>query len=90
MKKYTRKPLRFEAFRWDGEPNEHVKLLGKVRGDLGCKQCTDPWEKHGELTSPYDSVYSILCVGRMVLIREGGTTEFMSEAQFRHEYEEGS
>ncbi len=90
MKTYKRKPLTRLAFKWDGlfRSDGHVSILGEVLGDSPCKQCGEFIERHGELTKPYDSVYSILCVGRWVLIREDGTTEIMSETQFRLEYEE--
>ena len=88
VKKYRRKPLVVSAFKWDGKPNEHVKLLGSVRGEVRCNNCILPWDDHGVLENPIDTVYSILCVGKWVLINSDGQTETMRGKQFEDEYEE--
>jgi len=89
VKTYRRKPIVMRAFKWDGKPNEHVKLLGPVQGGhVPCNHCILPWAEHGELINPAGSTYSVLCRGRWVVIGPDGSSEFMSEADFKAQYEE--
>jgi len=91
MKTYRRKALEVTAFKWDGKPNEHVDLLGTVRGGdpPPCSCCGSDWFAHGRLLAPEDSVHSIVCPGYWIVVHGGaGLTECMSEERFHYEYEE--
>jgi hypothetical protein len=86
MKKYTRKPTL--AYKWDGVPDDHVQLVGHVRGDAPCKGCGKLLEVHGQLQNPRDSAISIFCEGYWVLIDDDSVTEYVDPERFEQQYEE--
>ena len=89
MKEYVTKPIHVKAFKWDGEPNDYVKLVGPVRGDeKPCNFCGLLLEKHGELVNPKQTATPFVCVGEMVVVWPDMVSEAMYPTEFEEKFEE--